>query len=136
MLRVFLCVSSRDADPEAQQKQVKSMLHELRINATIVTVPWDHITTLLSENAFDMQSDIMEPESDPVANLSDAYINGVNGLISGQSVDTAVTFLYLPRPPASPKLYSQYLKLLTGLTDGLRPTVMVHGMSAVTTTNL
>lgn len=54
MLRVFLCVSSRDADPEAQQKQVKSMLHELRINATIVTVPWDHITTLLSQVCKDL----------------------------------------------------------------------------------
>ena len=47
MLRVFLCVSSRDADPEAQKTQVKKMLHELRINATIVSVPWDHVTTHL-----------------------------------------------------------------------------------------
>ncbi|XP_071529444.1 solute carrier family 12 member 9 [Panulirus ornatus] len=135
MLRVFLCVSSRDADPEAQKKQVKHMLHELRINATIIPVPWDHIITHLSQISSDSQSEA-EADADTLSHLSDAYINGVNGLISGQSVDTAVTFLYLPHPPQSSALYSYYLKLLTGITNGLRPTVLVHGISAVTTTNL
>ncbi|XP_045611687.1 solute carrier family 12 member 9 isoform X2 [Procambarus clarkii] len=135
MLRVFLCVSSRDADPEAQKKQVEHMLHELRINATIVPVPWDHITTHIAHDTSDSQSEA-EADADSLSHLNDAYINGVNGLISGQSVDTAVTFLYLPRPPEMPAHYPRYLELLTSITNGLRPTVMVHGISAVTTTNL
>ena len=68
--------------------------------------------------------------------LNEEYINGVNGLISGQGVDTAVTFLHLPCPPENPALHADYLRLLTNITNGLKPTVMVHGISAVTTTNL
>ncbi|XP_042241653.1 solute carrier family 12 member 9-like isoform X2 [Homarus americanus] len=135
MLRVFLCVSSGDADPEAQSKQVKHMLHELRINATIVPVPWDHITSHIQQNLSDSQSEA-EADADSLSHLNDEYINGVNGLISGQSVDTAVTFLYLPRTPQNPAQYPRYLELLTNITNGLRPTVMVHGISAVTTTTL
>lgn len=44
---MFLCVSSRDADPEAQKTQVHKMLHELRIQAVIMLVPWDNITKYL-----------------------------------------------------------------------------------------
>ncbi|XP_053642732.1 solute carrier family 12 member 9 isoform X2 [Cherax quadricarinatus] len=135
MLRVFLCVSSRDADPEAQKKQVKHMLHELRINATIVPVPWDHVVTNIAQGQSDSQSEA-EADTDYLSHLNNGYINGVNGLVSGQSVDTAVTFLYLPRPPPTPAHYARYLELLTQITNGLRPTVMVHGISAVTTTNL
>lgn len=88
--------------------------------------------------------DVDQGNSDPEAeanmnylsHLNEEYINGVNGLISGQSVDTAVTFLYLPCPPTDPALHPDYLRLLTGITNGLKPTVMVHGISAVTTTNL
>lgn len=137
MLRVFLCVSSRDADPEAQKTQVKKMLLELRINATIVSVPWDHITTHLHKEVDDGHSDAeAEANMNYLSRLNEDYINGVNGLISGQSVDTAVTFLHLPCPPENPALHAEYLNLLTSITNGLKPTVMVHGISAVTTTNL
>ncbi|KAK3858599.1 hypothetical protein Pcinc_035222 [Petrolisthes cinctipes] len=137
-LRVFLCVSSRDADPEAQKTQVHKMLHELRIQAVIMLVPWDNITKHLHLNSSEGLQPEAEAEADigPLSHLSDAYITGVNGLIVEQSVDTAVTFLYLPRPPDRPHLHARYLKLLTGITNGLTPTVMVHGISAVTTTNL
>ncbi|CAL4167313.1 unnamed protein product, partial [Meganyctiphanes norvegica] len=131
-LRVFLCLSSRDRDPEAQQKQVDNMLRELRINATIVTVPWDNIVMHLSQTVLSET----EADSDSLSHVSEDYINGVNRLILGQSIDTAVSFLYLPRPPESKVLYQRYLHLLTQLTHNLRPTVMVHGVSAVTTTNL
>ncbi|XP_045110731.1 solute carrier family 12 member 9-like isoform X2 [Portunus trituberculatus] len=137
MLRVFLCVSSRDADPEAQKTQVKKMLQELRINATIVSVPWDHVTTHLHKDVDGGHSDAeAEANLNYLSRLNEEYINGVNGLISGQSVDTAVTFLHLPCPPANPALHVDYLRLLTSITNGLKPTVMVHGISAVTTTNL
>ncbi|XP_050724936.1 solute carrier family 12 member 9-like isoform X1 [Eriocheir sinensis] len=136
-LRVFLCVSSRDADPEAQRTQVKKMLHELRINATIVSVPWDHVATHLHKEVDSVNSDAeSEANMNYLTNLNEEYINGVNGLISGQSVDTAVTFLYLPGPPTNTALHLDYLRLLTGITNGLKPTIMVHGISAVTTTNL
>uniref|UniRef100_A0A8B9FAW2 Solute carrier family 12 member 9 n=1 Tax=Amazona collaria TaxID=241587 RepID=A0A8B9FAW2_9PSIT len=47
-----------------------------------------------------------------------------------------VRFLYLPRPPADTSLYPLYLHQLELLTRGLGPTVLVHGVSAVTSTQL
>ncbi|KAK7075894.1 hypothetical protein SK128_025719 [Halocaridina rubra] len=135
-LRVFLCVSSRDADPEAQQKQVKNMLHDLRINASIISVPWDHVAMLLAENSIETESADGKMDTESLAHLSEPYIKGVNSIIQEQSVDTAVTFLCLPQPPALTELSAKYLLLLTDLTHNLRPTVLVRGISAVTTTNL
>ncbi|XP_064121750.1 LOW QUALITY PROTEIN: solute carrier family 12 member 9-like [Macrobrachium nipponense] len=134
-LRVFICVSSRDADPEAQKKQVKNMLLDLRINASIISVPWDRVAMHLSENNFETES--TEDRMDfGLSHLSESYISGVNNMIMEQSVDTAVTFLSLPQPPEDRSQYPKYLKLMTDMTNNLRPTILVHGVSAVTTTNL
>ena len=75
---------------------------------------------------------------DPFSHLSPAYVSGVNQLVSRHSVDTAVSFLFLPPPPPQQdsRHHPTYLSLLTQLTEGLRPTVLVQGVSAVTTTNL
>ena len=89
---------------------------------------------LILQNSFDAES--VEERQDSLSHLNDSYISGVNNLILGHSVDTAVTFLNLPQPPGNKALYSKYLKLLTDMTDNLKATVMVHGVSAVTTTNL
>lgn len=134
-LRVFICVSSRDADPEAQKKQVKNMLLDLRINASIISVPWDRVAMHLSENNFETES--TEDRMDyGLSHLSESYISGVNNMIMEQSVDTAVTFLNLPQPPEDRSQYPKYLELMTDMTNNLRPTILVHGVSAVTTTNL
>lgn len=65
----------------------------------------------------------------------------VNQLIRQHSSQTATTFIYLPGPPASntwdeDDMYRQYLQSLTELTVDLPPTVLVHGVSAVTSTTL
>lgn len=65
----------------------------------------------------------------------------VNQIIREQSELTAATFIYLAQPPRidSPH-WSQtslrYLELLTELTADLPPTILVHGISAVTSTTL
>ena len=48
-LRVFICVSSRDANIDGQQKQVEKMLSELRIQATIIPVNWDPVIQHLKQ---------------------------------------------------------------------------------------
>lgn len=65
----------------------------------------------------------------------------VNQLIKQHSSQTATTFIYLPAPPISNTwdeniMYRQYLQLLTELTMDLPPIVLVHGVSAVTSTTL
>ena len=70
------------------------------------------------------------------SHLTDAYLGAANHLILKESIDTAVSFIYLPRPPENKTKFPQYLHALTTLTQHLRPTILVQGVSAVTTTNL
>ncbi|KAG5837001.1 hypothetical protein ANANG_G00234610 [Anguilla anguilla] len=48
----------------------------------------------------------------------------------------AVRFLYLPRPPADTRRYSAYLRQLDLLTRDLGPTLLIHGVTPVITTDL
>jgi hypothetical protein len=62
----------------------------------------------------------------------------VNQLLRQHSEQTAASFLYLPVPPHGDEavIYPTYLQLLTELTADLPPTVLVHGVSPVTSTTL
>lgn len=63
----------------------------------------------------------------------------VNQLIRNYSAETAISFVYLPMPKESRGSDLQnisYLKALTDLTNNLPPTILVHGVSAVTSTTL
>lgn len=62
----------------------------------------------------------------------------VNQLLRQHSEQTAASFLYLPVPPHGDEavMYPTYLQLLTELTADLPPTVLVHGVSPVTSTTL
>lgn len=67
--------------------------------------------------------------------------HSANEIIRNRSNATAATFIYLPAPPRldSPhwaQTSAHYLELLTALTDELPPTVLVHGISPVTSINL
>lgn len=63
----------------------------------------------------------------------------VNQLIKDQSAETALCYVYLPMIKESRGSRIQnisYLNALTDLTNNLPPTVLVHGVSAVTSTTL
>lgn len=66
----------------------------------------------------------------------------INQLIQQHCSQTAAIFMYLPAPPVSNNwegknvVQQQYLQLLTELTADLPPTILVHGVSAVTSTTL
>ncbi|XP_078461883.1 solute carrier family 12 member 9 [Lampetra planeri] len=78
--------------------------------------------------------------------MSDEYLRAVNRLVLGQELveqtgaaegrQCAVRFLYLPRPPADPAGYERYLRQLETITDGLGPTLLIHGVSQVTSLDM
>ncbi|XP_044278381.1 solute carrier family 12 member 9-like [Varanus komodoensis] len=136
-LRLFLCVE-QGAHPRGQEDKLRQLLKDLRIQADIHTVPWDGVVALHWQSRREASGDTEAFNALPgnVACISDEYVGAVNQLILQQSSAPTVRFLYLPRPPADTGLYARYLQQLELLTRGLGPTLLVHGVSAVTSTEL
>ncbi|KAM3615333.1 uncharacterized protein V6R79_000534 [Siganus canaliculatus] len=162
-LRLFLCVEEGRSVRGSEEK-LGQLLKELRIKAQVYPVPWDQQVALhwqrqgewgkktQSSQPPDADKDERknggadeeEEEEDYVnsfpsnaTRLSDDYLAAVNKLI----LDTAqpppaVRFLYLPRPPADTRRYTTYLHQLELLTQDLGPTLLIHGVTPVITTDL
>lgn len=131
--------------PHAQEEKLRQLLKDLRIQAQIQLVPWDAITRLHWQTCRRPPGGPAEEEEEEegvvnfptnTTQVSDEYVCAANKLVLEQSPAPAVRFLYLPRPPADTSLYPLYLHQLELLTRGLGPTVLVHGVSAVTSTQL
>uniref|UniRef100_A0A672SV51 Solute carrier family 12 member 9 n=1 Tax=Sinocyclocheilus grahami TaxID=75366 RepID=A0A672SV51_SINGR len=150
-LRLFLCVEEGRSLKGTEQK-LKHLLKELRMKAEICTVPWDSQVALhwqrqtRSEKIEEMESEEGGVEADEVfansfpsntSRVSDEYLQAVNKLILDQTLrPPAVRFLYLPRPPADTSRYHDYLNQLELLTRNLGPTLLIHGVTPVITTDL
>ncbi|KFO54867.1 Solute carrier family 12 member 9, partial [Corvus brachyrhynchos] len=128
-----------------QEEKLRQLLKDLRIQAQIQLVPWDSITRLHWQTCRGPPGGPAEEEEEEegvvnfptnTTQVSDEYVCAANKLVLEQSPAPAVRFLYLPRPPADTSLYPLYLHQLELLTRGLGPTVLVHGVSAVTSTQL
>ncbi|XP_033097736.1 solute carrier family 12 member 9-like isoform X1 [Anneissia japonica] len=133
-LRVFLCVDNKNVEAQTKmEKKLKSFLVDLRIKAKIHTISWDHVVSLNTYS--ETESDDGLPVTH-VTDISTEYLNGINGLIKAEAENTVLTFCYLPLPPANATQHMQYLHLLNILTNGLPPTVLVHGISEVTSKDL
>ncbi|MCJ8748832.1 hypothetical protein PDJAM_G00169260 [Pangasius djambal] len=126
-LRIFLCVESESGDQGwlAKEERFRELLGKLRIRATIKIVPWDPVVRLLRG------SDRIAP---PV--VTEEFLCAVNRLLKEHSTSAAVRFLYLPCPPADSNQSQQYLAQLDTLTQGLGPTLLIHGLTPVTCTEL
>jgi len=159
-VRVFMCVDNKVRDASLLHRQWEQMLAMLRIEATIHVVIWDHITSPLdqsltdfrhanvtynpmnntlsdnevTENSINEQTDD-EPPVEPFQ-PDENYLRNVNTMIQEHSSSTAVVFLYLPPPPTVAKDKPLFLSNLDMLTANLPPTLLVHGISPVTSTTL
>ena len=60
----------------------------------------------------------------------------VNEFIRVKCPETAVSFIYLPKPPSNTEHHTSYLSRLELVTRGLPPTILIHGVSPVITTTL
>ncbi|XP_052472585.1 solute carrier family 12 member 9 [Carassius gibelio] len=150
-LRLFLCVEEGRSLKGTEQK-LKSLLKDLRMKADICTVPWDSQVALhwqrqtRSEKIEETESEEDGVEDDKefansfpsnTSRVSDEYLQAVNQLILDQTLrPPAVRFLYLPRPPADTSRYHDYLHQLELLTRNLGPTLLIHGVTPVITTDL
>lgn len=162
-LRIFLCVEEGRSVRGSEEK-LGQLLKELRIKARIYTVPWDQQValhwqrqgdwskkqpsqtpdTITEENSLRSDEEEDENEDDYVnsfpsnaTRLSNDYLSSVNKLILDQArPPPAVRFLYLPRPPADTRRYTAYLRQLELLTQDLGPTLLIHGVTPVITTDL
>ncbi|XP_071945617.1 solute carrier family 12 member 9-like [Antedon mediterranea] len=134
-LRVFICVDSQNIEMQIRmEKKLKSFLEDLRIKATIHARQWDHVLSLNTHSETESNEDEL-----PVTHITDIstdYLKGINQLIKQEVENTAMTFCYLPLPPADTAQHLQYLHLLDILTDQLPPTVLVHGIREVTSKDL
>ncbi|KAL2096261.1 hypothetical protein ACEWY4_008409 [Coilia grayii] len=160
-LRLFLCVE-RGRSLQAAEHKLGLLLRELRMKAEVHTVPWDTQVALHWQRQGEKEREKEEDgekkerekerarpdeEEDPddyansypsnATRLSDDYLLAVNRLILEQEgPPPAVRFLYLPRPPADTRRYRSYLQQLELLTRDLGPTLLIHGITPVITTQL
>ncbi|KAG7470991.1 hypothetical protein MATL_G00119790 [Megalops atlanticus] len=149
-LRLFLCVEE-GRSLRASEEKLGQLLKDLRISADVHTVPWDQVVALHWQRqgkGYEPQEDEQrkeeEDEGDYVnsfpsnaTRLSDDYLQAVNHLVLDQDhPPPAVRFLYLPRPPADTSRYAAYLHQLDLLTRDLGPTLLIHGVTPVITTDL
>ena len=66
--------------------------------------------------------------------VSNEYLTAVNEFIRVKCSETAVSFIYLPPPPAGPP--GSHVSHLEAITRNLPPTILVNGVSPVITTTL
>uniref|UniRef100_A0A674DNQ3 Solute carrier family 12 member 9 n=1 Tax=Salmo trutta TaxID=8032 RepID=A0A674DNQ3_SALTR len=129
-LRLFLCVEE-GRSLRGSEAKLGQLLKELRIKANVYTVPWDQ------QVALHWQRQGEAGKQSNATRLSDEYLSAVNRLILEQArPPPAVRFLYLPRPPADTRRYTAYLRQLDLLTKDLGPTLLIHGVTPVLTTDL
>ncbi|KAG9462906.1 solute carrier family 12 member 9 isoform X2 [Eleutherodactylus coqui] len=134
-LRVFLCVESSgtgNGDSNgllAAEVKFQELLLKLRIRAAIRVVDWDRVAVLRGQG---LQHPGLTREP-----ISVEYLRAANqAVLEEGGLESAVRFLYLPRPPADPTLHERYLEELDHLTEGLGPTLLIHGLTPVTCTEL
>lgn len=152
-LRLFLCVEAGGSVRNIEEK-LGHLLSELRIKAQLHPVNWDQQVALHWQRQAELDGKKAmaaagggeeEEGEDDYANsfpsnatrISDDFLLAVNHLIRDSgSPAPAVRFLYLPRPPADTRRYATYLRQLELLTRDLGPTLLIHGVTPVITTDL
>lgn len=133
-LRVFLCVDTQNDNTLEKEEKLDDFLRQLRILARIKIVTWDDI--LDHYRSIEHLQETSEETMHEYYSLDDKTLAMINQLVLSHSTSTVTTFLYLPSPPKDVQLYPEYLCQLTALSEGLPPTMFVHGLHPVTSTTL
>ncbi|XP_030630823.1 solute carrier family 12 member 9-like [Chanos chanos] len=139
-MRIFLCVEAESgAGPGAgwllKEAGLRELLGKLRIRASIQVVTWDAMVTE-GGAVTPGGGDIGEGWARLAPCVSDNFLSVVNSMLLEHSAQAAVRFLYLPRPPREANQSQKYLAQLETVTHNLGPTLLVHGLTPVTCTDL
>ncbi|XP_076145941.1 solute carrier family 12 member 9-like isoform X1 [Alosa pseudoharengus] len=163
-MRIFLCVEAdsqgEGAWPGAgwlqKEAELRELLQKLRIRASIQVVMWEVGTTetavmeegggsssrrrAATPGGGDVGGGGEDGESGGWArtapHVSPDFLLSVNDMLRENSAQADVRFLYLPRPPAPADQSHTYLAQLEAVTHELGPTLLVHGLTPVTCTEL
>uniref|UniRef100_A0A6I8PGC5 Solute carrier family 12 member 9 n=1 Tax=Ornithorhynchus anatinus TaxID=9258 RepID=A0A6I8PGC5_ORNAN len=135
-LRIFLCPGPREP-AGAGEGRLRALLEQLRIRAEVREVAWEGS----GDGGDGEEGDFVnghrgEAEAEALAVGANALVRAQQGGGPAGGGSTALTFLYLPRPPADAARYPSYLALLERLSRGLGPALLVHGLTPVTCTDL
>ena len=116
--------SSNNNAESGTEEQLRHLLELLRIKASTHVLSW----VLAPDDA----------DAGGIQRLTSAYhyLMSAGEIVRRRSSETAVTFLYLPLPPTKESDHAKYLQCLATLTENWPPTLMVRGVSPVTSTTL
>ncbi|XP_061595852.1 solute carrier family 12 member 9 isoform X2 [Cololabis saira] len=130
-MRIFLNVETASCDQGwvINEETFRELLRKLRIRASIKIVAWDSVVQhhSLPEG---------ERAAEPSPALSEEFLSAVNRMLMEHSSQATVRFLSLPQPPAHQSQAQRYLAQLEAVTSGLGPTLLTHGVTPVTYTDL
>ncbi|KAI1903214.1 hypothetical protein AGOR_G00024920 [Albula goreensis] len=145
-LRIFLCVEAASGDQGwmVKEETLRDLLGKLRIRASIKIVQWDTVVKLHGgvNEPWSTKPGVAHTEGQPdglesvASGAPESFLSGVNRLLLEHSAQAAVRFLYLPCPPADSRQSEQYLAQLEVVTRDLGPTLLIHGLTPVTCTEL
>ena len=144
-----------------EEKELRNMLDLLRINAETHLIHWntqnnyDHDATPIAKEDLESNTESNEGEcSKEKFNVTEEKVESktkeldlksASEMVRIRSSETAVTFLYLPKPPrlqdsknkdSLKEEAEHYLTSLETLTNHWPPTLLVRGVSPVTSTTL
>ncbi|XP_036165697.1 solute carrier family 12 member 9 isoform X3 [Myotis myotis] len=149
-LRIFLCLGPQEA-PGAAEERLRALLSQLRIRAEVQEVVWgdgagsgqpeeEEEGDFVNSRRGDSEAEALACSANCLVRAQQGRGRGGPGGPEGgdgeEGPTTALTFLYLPRPPADPARYPHYLALLEILSRDLGPTLLIHGVTPVTCTDL
>ncbi|ELK29548.1 PREDICTED: solute carrier family 12 member 9 [Myotis davidii] len=149
-LRIFLCLGPQEA-PGAAEGRLRALLSQLRIRAEVREVVWgdgagsgqpeeEEEGDFVNSRRGDSEAEALACSANCLVRAQQGRGRGGPGGPEGgdgeEGPTTALTFLYLPRPPADPARYPHYLALLEILSRDLGPTLLIHGVTPVTCTDL
>lgn len=142
-LRVFLTHRQQTDNVLKRVRTLNNLLGQLRIQGKVVPVVWDdamqHIdrSTTASYVASSLSNDVSNPvfEMQPYS-LPEGYVHAVQRLLRFHSQTSALTFLYMPRPPSDVTKSEVYMDFLESISSLPSPAFLVHGMSIVTSTTI
>lgn len=127
-IRLLVCSSHQEQEDRFIQWQ--RQLSELRIDADVNILVYD------LQGEAEANQVRLSGTSTVWSDINDIYVKSINRMLVDRSEQTAVNFLYLPSPPQDEQQYEPYLNCLEMLTDGMPPTLLVHGTDQVVSTSI